>query len=114
MPNVEQIKAAISENHAMVEEAMFCQMLRKSLTAEDFGARVERRRKGVHAGCFPMDCCGTEPVASPRMAASNSCDVTVAVPRFMTTMPPAILAICAASTNVAAEARASVRPAITG
>src|SRR5262249_2889941 len=53
------------------------------------------------------------PETSPRIAASSSSLVTTAVPRFITTRPPAIFAMCAASQGFAAQASASVYAAST-
>src|SRR6267142_1079568 len=48
------------------------------------------------------------PEASPRMASRSSSRETVAVPRFITTRPPAMLAMCAASRGEAPQASARV------
>ena len=98
---VENIEAAVGEDDALAAAAMLIEQsisdLRERIILAEVSMRsfVCRRGGGGADGCVEFAL------------------VAVAVPRFMTTMPPAKLARCAASRNVAPAARASVKTAMT-
>src|SRR5216683_1066008 len=108
MARVKQVEAAVREHDPLAFAAARFQNFRQRFPGKDFRACVEHKRFGHQ--CEPE---ASAPVASRRIAASNSSPVTVAVPRFMTTIPPAMLAMCAASTKFAPAANARVSAAIT-
>ena len=76
---MEDIETAVGEDDAAAEAARVVEAAAKFSEWENFLASGEHQRGGFAAGL----------VASLRMAPKSSSRVTVAVPRFMTTMPPA-------------------------
>src|SRR5260370_6049535 len=92
MTNVQQIEATVSEHNAIAGCAPLGHLFLELLPAENFAV--------AHDSVFWM-------------ASSSSCRETVAVPRFITTMPPATLANRAADSASAPAARAAVKTAIT-
>src|SRR5690348_154969 len=96
MPCMQHIETPVREHDFLP----LCFVLRDP--ANQLRAR-QNLRTGVHE--FAL--------ASLRTALSSSARDTVAVPRFITTIPPAKFARCAASTNEPPAARASVNTAIT-
>src|SRR5258707_6455518 len=92
---VGQIEASIGQDDPLPFLAARIQDLTQGFPRQNFAARIEHRLAGNHRATP-----ASPPVASRRIAASSSLPVTVAVPRFITTMPPAMLAMCAASTKL--------------
>src|SRR5260370_11424831 len=92
MTYVQQIEATVGEHNAIAGCAPFRHLFLELLPAANFAV--------AHDSVFWM-------------ASSSSCRETVAVPRFITTMPPATLANRAADSASAPAARAAVKTAIT-
>src|SRR5215469_1075422 len=98
--DVKRVKATVGQHNALP-----C-----PFQTDDFvGGLFAREDLGV-GGTHDYD--GT-PEAALWISSNSSLREPVAVPRFMTTRPPAMLAICAASRGDAPQARASVYAAST-
>src|SRR6185437_10143571 len=98
--NVKKVETSIGEDDRIAGALPRPSLFQQCRAVEDFGWR-----HGVQCSRITGVDCVT--------ACSNSCCDTVAVPRFITTSPPAQLARCAASWASAPAAKAAVKVAIT-
>src|ERR1700722_8533808 len=98
--HVQRVKASVRKHNALSVALPLRNRFLQFLARHNFGRR---------AGHFYA----SAPEASARITASNSSRDTVAVPRFITTSPPAIFAMCAASSAEAPVPSASEYAAST-
>src|SRR5579859_533326 len=93
--DMQGVEATIGQDNFLAAAAVLREKLSQAVAHYDFGFGKAHRYV-------------LEPPASRRIVSRSSARETVAVPRFITTRPPAILAIWAASSGEAPQARAKV------
>src|SRR5438132_14079705 len=99
---MQQIEAAIGQDKRFACGTPFGGTLPQLFAAEDF-----------FSNDFLPAQCGLVAGGDCSMACNNSCRDTVAVPRFITTIPPASFAKWAASSMLAPAANAAAKVATT-
>src|ERR1700686_1011798 len=100
MPYMQGIEAAVCEYDAPALLTGFAQMVTQFVSQNNFSSHFP------HVYFQDSD-------AALRIASESSSRETVAVPRFITTRPPAIFAMCAASSADAPHASPKVNAAST-